>query len=69
MTQLLEEAADGLVLLERDGELYALSPLPGGAAAAELYTDEQIEQFLKDDALDEEAAAIARRFGWNPRPS
>ena len=28
------------------------------------YTPEQITDFLRDDELDEEAAAIAQRFGW-----
>ncbi len=30
------------------------------------YTPEQVAGFVRDDALDEEAAAIARRFGWRP---
>ena len=33
------------------------------------YTPEQVAAFVRDDELDEEAAAIARRFGWPPDPS
>ena len=33
------------------------------------YTPEQVAAFVRDDELDEEAAAIARRFGWSPDPS
>ena len=68
VTSLLEKAADGPVLLEKDGELYALSALGGKATAAELYTEQQIEQLLQDDALDEEAETVARRWGWNGGP-
>ena len=33
------------------------------------YTPEQVAAFVRDDELDEEAAAIARRFGWRPEVS
>ena len=33
------------------------------------YTPEQVAAFVRDDELDEEAAAIARRFGWPPDAS
>ena len=33
------------------------------------YTPEQVAGFVRDDELDEEAAAIARRFGWSPDAS
>ena len=33
------------------------------------YTPEQVAAFVRDDELDEEAAAIARRFGWSPDAS
>ena len=66
--EVLEEAASGPILLEKDGDLYALSPLGNGSANSDLYTQEQIGQCIWDDALDEEAEAVARRFGWNAKP-
>jgi AbrB family looped-hinge helix DNA binding protein len=33
------------------------------------YTDEELAQFLADDAMTEEEKSIARRFGWDePKP-
>jgi hypothetical protein len=63
VTQVLEEAADGPVLLEKDGALYALAPLDG-VGDPRLYTEKEIEEFIRGDALDEEATTIAGRFGW-----
>ena len=61
------------VLLRRGHQgLAVLIPLPVTAQGFEdllrAYTPKQIATFLRADELDDEAAAIARRFGWKPDP-